>query len=38
VPKREAVPLALTIEEGLKLSLSGGIVVPEGLRVRRAQY
>jgi len=38
VPKHDAVPLALTIEEGLKLSLSGGIVVPDNLRVRRAQY
>lgn len=38
VPRQDAVPLALTIEEGLKLSLSGGIVVPDNLRVRRAQY
>ena len=31
VPKPEAVPLSLSIEEGLKLVLSGGIVLPENL-------
>ncbi len=31
VPKPEATPLALSIEEGLKLVLSGGIVLPEKL-------
>ena len=35
VPKREAVPLALSIEDGLKLVLSGGIVVPETLHASR---
>ncbi len=29
VPRREAIPLNLTIEQGLKLVLSGGIVTPE---------
>ena len=28
VPKAEAIPLALSVEEGLKLVLSGGIVTP----------
>ena len=28
VPKSEAIPLALSVEEGLKLVLSGGIVTP----------
>lgn len=28
VPKPEAIPLALSVEEGLKLVLSGGIVTP----------
>jgi uncharacterized membrane protein len=32
VPTPEAVPLSLSIEEGLKLVLSGGIVLPEKLR------
>jgi uncharacterized membrane protein len=31
VPKTEAIPLALSIEEGLKLVLSGGIVTPASL-------
>jgi uncharacterized membrane protein len=31
VPKQEAMPLQLTIEQGLKLVLSGGIVTPEHL-------
>jgi len=31
VPKRDAVPLNLTIEQGLKMVLSGGIVTPEHL-------
>ena len=31
VPKQEAVPLNLTIEQGLKLVLSGGIVTPDRL-------
>lgn len=35
VPRKDAVTLALTIEEGLKLVLSGGIVVPETLKPRR---
>jgi uncharacterized membrane protein len=29
VPKKEAVELALTVEQGLKLVLSGGIVIPD---------
>jgi uncharacterized membrane protein len=37
VPKPEAVPLSLTIEEGLKLVLSGGIVLPEKLTAHRWQ-
>jgi uncharacterized membrane protein len=28
IPKAEAIPLALSVEEGLKLVLSGGIVTP----------
>ncbi|MEW6511135.1 MAG: DUF502 domain-containing protein [Bacteroidota bacterium] len=28
IPKSEAIPLALSVEEGLKLVLSGGIVTP----------
>jgi uncharacterized membrane protein len=31
VPKPEAIPLALSVEEGLKLVLSGGIVTPASL-------
>ncbi|MCZ6775297.1 MAG: hypothetical protein O7D34_02430 [Ignavibacteria bacterium] len=31
VPKQEAIPLNLTIEQGLKLVLSGGIVTPDRL-------
>jgi uncharacterized membrane protein len=31
VPKQEAIPLNITVEQGLKFSLSGGIVVPERL-------
>jgi uncharacterized membrane protein len=31
VPKTEAIPLALSVEEGLKLVLSGGIVTPASL-------
>ncbi|MGB2959725.1 MAG: DUF502 domain-containing protein [Bacteroidota bacterium] len=39
VPRRQAVPLDLTIEQGLKLVLSGGIVLPhQRLRARRAYY
>ncbi len=36
VPKGDATPLQLTIEEGLKLVLSGGIVTPEVLSARAA--
>jgi len=36
VPKNEAIPLAITIEQGLKLVLSGGIVSPELLTARLA--
>jgi uncharacterized membrane protein len=32
VPRKDAIPLNLTIEEGLKLVLSGGIVLPEKLQ------
>jgi uncharacterized membrane protein len=40
IPKREAIHLDLTIEEGLKLVLSGGIVLPEKhlLRRRRVKH
>jgi len=31
VPRQEAIPLSLSIEDGLKLVLSGGIVVPSRL-------
>lgn len=34
VPKHEAIPLNLSIEDGLKLVLSGGIVVPDRLTER----
>jgi uncharacterized membrane protein len=34
VPKKDAVPLNLTVEQGLKLVLSGGIVTPERLAAR----
>jgi len=38
IPKGEAVPLALSVEEGLKLVLSGGIVTPAVLnRMQVAQ-
>jgi uncharacterized membrane protein len=36
VPPGEAVPLALTVEQGLKLVLSGGIVIPEILTGKRS--
>ncbi len=36
VPKHEAIPLDITIEQGLKLVLSGGIVSPERLSARSA--
>lgn len=36
VPRNEAVPLDLTIEQGLKLVLSGGIVIPEVLEARKS--
>jgi uncharacterized membrane protein len=36
VPKDEAVVLNLTVEEGLKLVLSGGIIVPGELTGRSA--
>lgn len=35
VPKKEAIPLNITVEQGLKFSLSGGIVVPERLTERQ---
>jgi uncharacterized membrane protein len=35
VPKQDVVVLNLTIEQGLKLVLSGGIVVPERLTEKR---
>jgi uncharacterized membrane protein len=38
VPRQQAVPLDLTVEQGLKLVLSGGIVLPHRLRARRAYY
>lgn len=34
VPKEEAIPLDLSVEEGLKLVLSGGIIVPGALTSR----
>ena len=37
VPRSEAVPLDLTIEQGLKLVLSGGIVIPDVLTARKPQ-
>ncbi|HET6274067.1 MAG TPA: DUF502 domain-containing protein [Bacteroidota bacterium] len=36
VPKQEAIHLNLTIEQGLKLVLSGGIVIPDRLTGRMA--
>ncbi len=38
VPRNEAVPLDLSIEDGLKLVLSGGIVVPHTLHAQRLAY
>ena len=38
VPRADAVPLNLSIEEGLKLVLSGGIVLPHRLKARAPQY
>jgi uncharacterized membrane protein len=38
VPKKDATHLDLTIEQGLKLVLSGGIVVPDRLKARQAHY
>ena len=32
VPRREVVPLSMTVEEGIKLVISGGIVVPPDRR------
>ncbi|MBP1679476.1 MAG: transrane protein [Bacteroidetes bacterium] len=37
VPRDQAVTLAITVEEGLKLVLSGGIVLPENFTELRAQ-
>jgi uncharacterized membrane protein len=37
VPRDHAVPLAITVEEGLKLVLSGGIVLPDQFTELRAQ-
>jgi len=34
IPRAEAITLNLSIEEGLKLVLSGGIVIPEELTGR----
>jgi len=36
VPRRDAVPLNISIEQGLKLVLSGGIVIPEHISARKA--
>lgn len=36
VPKKEIIPVDLTIEQGLKLALSGGIVSPEQFKQRKA--
>ena len=36
VPKHDAIPLDITIEQGLKLVLSGGIVSPDHLMARPA--
>ena len=38
VPRADAVPLNLSIEEGLKLVLSGGIVLPRRLKARAPHY
>ena len=38
VPRTDAVPLNLSIEEGLKLVLSGGIVLPHRLKARAPHY
>jgi len=38
IPRAEAITLNLSIEEGLKLVLSGGIVLPEKLQARQAYY
>jgi uncharacterized membrane protein len=38
IPKPEAIPLALTVEEGLKLVLSGGIVTPAELNRLRIAH
>jgi uncharacterized membrane protein len=35
VPKRDVITLDLSVEEGLKLVLSGGIVLPEKLKQRQ---
>jgi uncharacterized membrane protein len=37
VPREQAVPLAVSVEEGLKLVLSGGIVLPDKFTELRAQ-
>jgi len=36
VPASDLIPLNLTVEEGLKLVISGGSVVPESIRTGRA--
>jgi uncharacterized membrane protein len=38
VPRADAVPLELSVEEGLKLVLSGGIVLPGQLRARQDHF
>jgi uncharacterized membrane protein len=38
IPRKEAIPLEMDIEDGLKLVLSGGIVVPGDLRAHRSAY
>jgi len=34
VPEEDTIPLALTVEEGIKVIVSGGIFMPEGLPMR----
>ncbi|MBI3091610.1 MAG: DUF502 domain-containing protein [Candidatus Tectomicrobia bacterium] len=38
VPKSEVVPLSMTVEEGIKLIISGGIVTPKGGLGNKAQF
>ncbi len=37
IPANEVIPLDMSVEDGLKMVISGGSVVPESLRAKRAE-